>query len=471
LWRYGLIKQAGLTTPGGVAATLQGAWMEENRLPLWSNDFHFNINLQMIYWPCLSSNRTAHLEPLWQMMRDWMPAMRAQGAAFFGDDEAILLPHAVDDRGRTVDTFWHGTIDHACPSWMALLAWLHFEHSGDTGVLRDIAWPLLTGSFAGYRAMCEETADGKLRLPISVSAEYGEGGKGFWGANASFQLAAAHMVARLLPRAAAVLGEAIDPRWADLDARLPEYSAVEVAPTIWDSPGRPPKFRIGVWDGQDLDFSHRHQSHLAGIYPFCTLDPQRSELMDFTLGHWQQLGSGGWCAWAMPWVATLCARAALSDAALVWLHWLADNCENEGHNLSAGGTRGSFSTWGGWQDARTRGHEEVMQLDANLGIVTALHELCVQSIEDEIRVLPSIPYRWRDFAFERIGAPGGFQISACVQDHRVREIQVFSQRGGALRLRHGLGKQWRCDGVAHEGDLLIASTTAGQLMRLTALCD
>jgi hypothetical protein len=217
LWCYGLVKQAGLTTPHGVAATLQGPWMEENRLPPWSNDYHFNINLQMIYWPCLSSNRTEHLQPLWDMVRGWLPELRALGQEFFGVPDAIMLPHAVDDRGRTVDTFWHGTIDHACPSWIALLAWLHYRYSGDTQVLRDIAWPLLTGSFGGYWAMAEETveADGtrRMTLPVSVSPEYGEGQAGFWGANASFQLAAAHMVARILPQAAALLGEPTDPRW------------------------------------------------------------------------------------------------------------------------------------------------------------------------------------------------------------------------------------------------------------------
>ena len=40
IWDYGLFKQAGLTPPEGVAATLQGAWMAETELPPWSNDCH-----------------------------------------------------------------------------------------------------------------------------------------------------------------------------------------------------------------------------------------------------------------------------------------------------------------------------------------------------------------------------------------------------------------------------------------------
>jgi hypothetical protein len=475
LWYYGLVKQAGLTTPHGVAATLQGPWMEENQLPPWSNDYHFNINLQMIYWPCLSCNRTEHLQPLWDMVRGWLPELRALGQDFFGVSDAIMLPHAVDDRGRTVDTFWHGTIDHACPSWIALLAWLHYRYSGNTEVLRDIAWPLLTGSFGGYWAMAEETteADGtrRMTLPISVSPEYGEGQTGFWGANASFQVAAAHMVARILPQAAAVLNEPTDPRWAQLDTALPPYAAVTVPPGPWDAPGQPQKFRIGIWDDQDLDFSHRHQSHLAGIYPFGTIDPfdpGDSEVVDSTLGHWKGQGSGSWCSWALPWVSTLCARAGYGDAALLWLRWLAENSENEGHNISIGGIRGAFNSWNGWHEALTRHSHEWMQLDANLGVVTALHELCVQCLGDEIRVLPSLPYRMPNFSFDRIGAEGGFLIGATVKQCKVLEIRIQSTRGGTLCLRHGLEQGWQWEGQSHDEDVLITETQPGQLLVLRA---
>ena len=59
-WNIALRKQAGLTTPHGIAATLQGPWMEEYQLPPWSNDYHFNINAQLIYWPALATNRLEH---------------------------------------------------------------------------------------------------------------------------------------------------------------------------------------------------------------------------------------------------------------------------------------------------------------------------------------------------------------------------------------------------------------------------
>ena len=65
LYQYGMYKFAGLTSPEGVAATLQGAWVEDYQMPPWSNDYHFNINVQMCYWPAYHGNRLEHLRPLW----------------------------------------------------------------------------------------------------------------------------------------------------------------------------------------------------------------------------------------------------------------------------------------------------------------------------------------------------------------------------------------------------------------------
>jgi hypothetical protein len=80
---------------------------------------------------------------------------------------------------------------------------------------------------------------------------------------------------------------------------------------------------------------------------------------------------------------------------------------------------------GGWQEACTWHDHELMQLDANPGdanlgdanpgIVTALHELCVQCCGDEIRMLPSLRFRMPGFSFDRIGTEG-FLAGAIVKE-------------------------------------------------------
>ncbi len=445
------------------------------QLPPWSNDYHFNINIQEIYWPAFSANRLDHLTPLWRMIRGWFPRMRDYARCFLAADDAMMLPHAVDDRCQAIGQAWCWSVDHATIAWVAQMAWQHYRYSLDEEVLREVAWPLLVAAFNGFWAMLERTegegGDVCFSYPFSVSPEYGECQLGrSWGRDSSFWLAATHFLARTLPRAAAILGEPADPRWAQVAQGLPPYTTVPVFPGPFEDPNTPIRARIGIWQGQDLAHSHRHHSHLAGIYPFETVDMRaadQAEVIRLSLVHWLSMGTGEWSAWSLPWAAMLLARCGCSDAAIVWLRWLADACGNEGGSLAIGGVRGTLPSWGGADEARRSPRAlEVMQLDANLGIVAAIHELLVQCRGDEIAVVPDVPYRWPDFSFDGIRAAGAFLIGATVRDRRVVEVRVTSLAGAELRLAHSLGDAWTLDGAPATGDRLVMPTVAGQKLVL-----
>ncbi len=423
-WNIAIRKQAGLTTPGGVAATLQGPWMEDYQLPPWSNDYHFNINAQLIYWPALATNRLEHFNPLWEMIQVWMPRLRANGEAFFGREGALMLPHAVDDNCKVNGTFWTGTIDHACTAWMAQMAWLHYRYGLDETILKEIAWPLLNGAFEGYWAM-HETIEEKFSLPISVSPEYRGDKLNAWGRDASFQLAAWQMIAQILPDAAAILGESIDPRWHEVREKLPPYTLVNG--------------RIGLWDGLELEESHRHHSHLASLWPFASTDPFSPEhwkTVADSVKFWNERGAGNWTGWCVPWASILCSRLDMADAAVTWLGWMLDNFTNVGwgtlHNADFAGTS-TFSDDSLFSRAKP-GNAEVMQMDATMGFISAVTELLVQNRANGIHVLPAIPRRWRELSFDGIRCEGAFLIGADVKAGAVTEIRVRSEKGGALRL-------------------------------------
>ena len=368
----------------------------------------------------------------------------------------------------------------ASTAWMAQMAFRYYRYSGDEAFLREAAYPLLVGAFNGFWAMSEtrtdENGNTRLSLPVSVSPEYGEGGPGGWGRDSSFQLAAWHCVARLLPGAAARLGEPADPRWERVTEELPLYTTAPVPVGPWDSPGRPPKKRIALWEGQDLEHSHRHHSHLASIYPFLTIDPLApgsTQVVAQTLGHWVTQGAGQWSAWCLPWAAAILARCDRADASVAWLHWLIDTHANEGGSLSAGGIVGCNPSWGGADENRSNSEAyEIMQLDANMGIISAIHELLVQcrpvvdwkagEPETAIHVLPQIPQRWKSLRFDRVHTEGGFLIGADVQRGRTTTVRVTCQREEPLLLFHGLGEHWTLNGVPQEGDYLLMTATTGQ---------
>jgi hypothetical protein len=469
-YNYGVYKQAGLTNPDGVAATLQGPWMEEYQLPPWSNDYHFNINVQMIYWPCLGTNRLDHLNPMWKLIQSWMPQLKTNGEAFFGVPGSIMLPHAVDDRCQVVGTFWAGTIDHACTAWMAQLAWQHYRYSMDKAILRDIAWPLLNGAFNGYWAMLEEIEENgtkRLSLPVSVSPEYNGSQMNAWGRDASFQLAAIHATASLLQQAAKLLALPEDSRWAETRKRLPFYTLANVQPG--GSRGR-----IALWTGQDLTESHRHHSHLASIYPFCTIAPlsdERRDIVANSLSHWTNKGAGQWTGWCIPWAAILCARCNLPDAAATWLQWWKSNYTNIGHGTLHDADFGGCASWN--QGAlttpdfrRNPQFKEIMQMDAGMGAVTAILELLVQCRPDGIYVLPGIPKQWRELTFDGIRTEGAFLVGGTVRDGALCEVRITSLAGGPLELVHGLKGAWSLNGKKQKGPRLTRKTRTDEKLIL-----
>lgn len=449
---YGLYMQACCTPPQGLACTLQGALMEETIIPPWSNDYHFNINLQMIYTPALATNRVDHFEPLWDLLKSWLSDLRKSGHAFFRDSEALMLPHAVDDQCHVVGSFWTGSIDHACTAWMANLCWDYYRYSGNKEILRELAWPLLRGAFAGYWAMADEAADGSFHLPISVSPEYKGSRMDAWGRDASFQLAACHAALRALIQAADVLGEETDPRWLRLQRGLLHCTTLDVSVSA-EYPEQRAE-RIILWEGQDLDASHRHHSHLASIYPFKTLDPmskEHGELLRNSLRAWQYRGAGAWSGWCVPWAASLHAYAGEPEAAVFWLHYWTQLFTNEGraslHDTAFPGVS-NLDGSSGYHDPL----KEVMQLDGRFGALSAVLDLLVQERDGLISILPRIPKTWKDLSFKGILAPGGFRVDACLENGYVQQVNITATRSGRLHARLPDGRI--IDQMTHSGEVL-----------------
>ena len=481
LYDFGLYRQAGMIRRAAPAATLQGPWMEDTRIPPWSNDYHFNINVQLVYGAALATGQADEMTPLWDMLKGWLPQLCAMGESFYELPGAMLLPHAVDDQCQLMGGMWSGAIDQACIAWMGQIAYQHYQHTLDLTHLREIAWPLLTGAFLGYFAMLE-TIPGETKrysLPVSVSPEFGGAEmRECWGRDASFQLAALHSTIPNLQASAALLGEPADPRWADVSKHLPHYTVADASDGGygWISA---PRERIALWEGKDLPVSHRHHSHLAAIYPFCTIDPfdpAHRNTVARSLNHWATLGAGNWTGWGVSWASMICSRCGLPDAAQSWLHLLDEAFTTEGratlHNANHAGMFGWDDGSMAWPDFRKGSdfiYHEVMQMDAALGSVTAVLEMLIRYRDGTIFITDRLPKRWRDASFERIRVQGAFLVSATFQHARVVEIVVESDAGEPLRLAHSIAGAWTLDDTPNQGPILEISTEKGRSYRLRKL--
>ena len=444
---YGMYQFGAATDEGSgaVAAPLQGPWYADDCFPPWGGDYHFNINLQEYYWPAFHGNRLEHLRPVFDMITSWMPRLRANAKVFVGIDDGVMLPHAVDDRGIAMTaSFWTGMMDHGSTMWMADMMWRYYEFGGEGGkaFLRKSAMPFMEGAFNVFYKMLDRAKDGSLSLPVGSSPEYRGADMNAWGCNASFQLAAAHRLAENLQQAAKALGAPADPRWEDLLRNLPKAS-------LYRDPASD-QLEIGLWDGLTLEYSHRHHSHLAGIFPFDVFDPDDPEwhsVVSYSIWRWLHFGPAYWSGWCVPWASILSARVGNADAAEFLLEFWERFFINEGRGTLHDCCVGGLNMMGRpplEADASPDNTRNIIQFDAAGASVAAVFELLCQERRGVTWLFRGAPKRWLDVSFDGIRTTGGVLLSAKRANGKVRQVTAKAA-AGATTLR--LGNPWPGCGV------------------------
>ena len=388
----GMYKFGAMTDPDGFAAGLQGQWLEDDRLVPWNGDYHFNINVQECYSPAYRGGHFRNLMPLFRMVLSWRPLLRDNARKFAGIDDGYVLPHSVDDRGVCIGGFWTGTIDHASTAWIASMMMRYVRYSGDVTFLREAAFDFMKGAMNVYRAMMEEKG-GRLSIPLAPSPEWGDSDvRKAVGRDPSFQLAAAHRLAQDLVDAATRLGEAPDPMWGDVRRRLPAYT---------NGPGG-----FQLFEGQPFVASHRHHSHMAGLYPFDTIDfsdAAARQAADATYGNWVAKGTGYWSGWCVPWAAILHTCFGNADAAVQTIRNWKTFYNNPGHGSLHDAYRKGFSVMAG--------RPTIMQMDGQCAAVTAVLELMAHETNGTVAFFQGCPDDWKDVSFENLALSDGRRVS------------------------------------------------------------
>ena len=441
--RYGFFRLGGLTAPDGVAPTLQGPWIEDAGFPAWSSDYHWNINVQMCCWPMFPAGQAGMFEPLIRLLQEWTPRLRENARIFAGVPDGRLLPHATDDIGQAMGGFWSGLVDHGCTTWVATMLFDYWRHTGDITFLRDRAFPFMRGTMQVWETMLEQQADGSWKLPVSVSPEYKGNRPDAWGRDASFQLAAIHRLLRDLRSASEVLGETMEDRWVEIAKGLPLATV-----GTWKGPdtavvGPKRELRpLALWEGQLLEESHRHHSHLAGIHPFDTLDlgdPDWLSVVDDTFKHLTFHGMGLWAGWALPWAAILHARVG-NGATAEWLLELWNRVfVTSGHGQTHDASSLGFTLMGNASIGlknKPPGPER-MQMDQPMGAVAAILEMLMHERGGALRVFAAVPKSWPDVSFRGLHCAGGFIIDAERRHGKTTFIKVHATRAGELQVAEG----------------------------------
>lgn len=415
MYKYGI-----MTNPAGVSPGLQGPWIEDHAFPPWQGDYHFNINVQMCNSPGFKAGLFDHLMPLFRMILSWKKSLRHNAKCFIGIDDGYMLPHAADDRGMCMGSFWTGSIDHSCAAWIAMMMFDYCDYSGDFTFLKQEVFDFMKGVMNVFRKMIAEEPDGTLSMPLSISPEYRGTAINACGKNSSFQLASIHNLARNLLKAAAILDVKADPFWQKIEDRLPQCS-------IFLDGNKP---EIAVWEGLPLEESHRHHSHLGGICPFNTIDPEDPAWKETVFNsncRWTGKGMGEWTGWATAWASQLRTRFGNAEAAVLMLELWKKCFTNKGGNSL--------------HDAIFRGFTEfafcnnIMQMDAAMGVVTAIQDMFAYEQNGTFYFFRGIPRGWKRCRFEQLHLPHGITASGEFSEGKTVSLKLAAERDTVLKFK------------------------------------
>ncbi len=438
-YKFALYKFSCATQPGGYACALQGPWHEEYQLAQWSGDYHFNVNIQEIYTLAFASGCFEHLILLFDMLESepFQQTMRNNARNLLGIDDGLLLTHAVDDRGMQCGGISSGSVlDFACGGWTAQLYWLYYKYTLDKEFLRKRAYPFIYGIMRVFEETLEED-EGRLSMPMSISAEYGVPFKikrpgRYWskhtGRDPSYQLACTHMLADMLIEASSELDIEPRPVWFDIKKRLPKYTSV----------GDAGADHVAIWDEQDLDICHRHHSHLACIYPFDTLkdfNEKDMKILDDSIDHWILKGMGQWSEWCYPWAAIIHARYGFKESPAILLEIWKNLFVNEGWATVYLPKFRGLSAHRKSDMLKPKETSEIMQLDGTMGGATAILEMLVHQKAGTVYVFPGIPDKWQDVSFKNVRLPGAFLISAERRNGQTANVIIKSLEGGSIKIK------------------------------------
>lgn len=419
--RYLLISSS--RTPG-VPANLQGLW-NEKILPPWSCNYTSNINLQENYWGAETTNLSELHMPMLQFVANLAANGGRTAKNFYGVDRGWCLGHNTDIWAMTNavglqdgDPVWASWNMGA--AWVATHIWEHYTFTGDKKFLAKY-YPYLKGAAEfcidwlvekdGYLMTSPGTSpENKFKLPDgkSVATSYGTTAD---NAMARECLTDAIMAANILN---------VDKEFVAQASKTIE----RLAPYKIGAKGS-----LQEWwhDWEESEPTHRHQTHLFGLYPGHHISPSLTPDLAAACHKTLELRGLDSTGWSTGWRVNLYARLRDRDMAYTiyrrLLRYISPD-KYKGPDRRRGG-----GTYPNLLDAHTP-----FQIDGNFGGSAGVAEMLLQSTPTDITLLPAIPAQWNNGSVTGLKARGGFTVDIVWEDNQVKEATVTSTTGGKTTL-------------------------------------
>jgi alpha-L-fucosidase 2 len=375
----------------------------------------------MNYWPAEVTNLPEMHQPLFAMLKDLSVTGQQAARTMYGA-RGWVLHHNTDIWRITgqVDKPNYGLWPMG-GAWLSQHLWDHYQFTGDEQFLREY-YPVIKGAATYFvDALQPEPTHNWLVVAPSMSPENSyqvDGQKISIVAGTTMDNQLVFDLFSTTIRASELLG--LDKPFADTLRTLRE----RLAPMQIGQYGQ---LQEWLQDKDSPTSTHRHISHLYGLFPSGQISPYRTpelfEAARVTLTQRGDVSTG----WSMGWKVNFWARMLDGNHAYKLL--------TSQLRLLPGTVEKTSEVNGGGTYPNLLDAHPPFQIDGNFGCTAGLAELFVQSYDGAIDILPALPDAWPAGEVKGLVARGGYVVDVVWAKGKVTRLRVTSRLGGTCRVR------------------------------------